>query len=236
MRVMILSDFSKALAQMADLGFIGVLMRSLGLTVLLLIAAYVVAFNAVLALVPETLTLFGYSLALPALTFSIGAVIALMFASPFLMFPVAALFVGLFLDRIVDAVERRHYPRLANRDGQPLGAALADGLRFLCLFLLFNGIALILYLMMPPMAPIIFWLVNGLLLGLEYFQTVAVRRLDRQGAKRLRRRNFPEIWLAGTLVAVPLSIPLLNLLIPILAVASFTHMFHRLSAGSKNKV
>ncbi len=35
--------------------------------------------------------------------------------------------------------------------------------------------------------------------------------------------------LPGCLMAVPLSVPLVNLLIPILGAASFTHMFHRLA-------
>lgn len=214
---------------MLDLRFLGVLLRALGLTILLLIGSYVLVFNVMLAFLPEAVSLFGYSLSLPTLGFSIGAVVALMAVSPFLMFPVAALFVGLFLDRIVDAVERRHYPHLANRDGQPLTAALGDALRFLLVFIVANGAALVLYLLIPPLAPVIFWLVNGLLLGREYFQTVAVRRLDARAAKKLRRRNFAQIWMAGAAVAVPLSIPLVNLVIPIFAVASFTHMYHRLS-------
>jgi len=38
------------------------------------------------------------------------------------------------------------------------------------------------------------------------------------------------VWLAGFLMAVPLSLPLFNLLVPVLAVATFTHLVHRLSA------
>jgi len=38
-----------------------------------------------------------------------------------------------------------------------------------------------------------------------------------------------QIWIAGTLMAAPLSIPLVNLLIPLLGAATFTHMFHRLN-------
>ena len=45
-------------------------------------------------------------------------------------------------------------------------------------------------------------------------------------ARQLRRRHMTTIWAAGVLMAVPLSIPLLNLLIPILGAATFTHLFH----------
>jgi uncharacterized protein involved in cysteine biosynthesis len=38
-----------------------------------------------------------------------------------------------------------------------------------------------------------------------------------------------RVWLAGALMAAPLSIPLLGLVIPVLGVATFTHMHHRLT-------
>ena len=68
------------------------------------------------------------------------------------------------------------------------------------------------------------------MLGREYFQLVAMRRLGRAGAKQAFRDNLFTIWMAGGLMAVPLSLPLVNLVIPILGVATFTHLFHRLNA------
>ncbi len=103
---------------------------------------------------------------------------------------------------------------------------------FLLVLLAANLIALLLYALFFPVAPFIFWGLNGFLLGREYFQMVATRRLGRAKAKALRKRHTGKIWLAGTLVAVPLSVPLVNLVIPILAVATFTHLFHRLATGS----
>ena len=76
---------------------------------------------------------------------------------------------------------------------------------------------------------------NGNLLGREYFVLVASRRIGRPAAKALRRSHWALIWTAGTLMAAPLTVPLLNLIIPVLGVASFTHLFHRLArdAGSE---
>ena len=102
-------------------------------------------------------------------------------------------------------------------------------LNFLLVLLAANLVALLLYALFFPVAPFIFWGMNGFLLGREYFQLVATRRLGWAEAKALRRRHTGKIWLAGTLVAVPLSMPLVNLVIPILAVATFTHLFHQLS-------
>jgi uncharacterized protein involved in cysteine biosynthesis len=66
------------------------------------------------------------------------------------------------------------------------------------------------------------------LLGREYFMLAAMRRIGRDKAKVLRKQHIGTIWMAGTLMAMPLSIPFVNLFIPILGAATFTHLFHRL--------
>jgi uncharacterized protein involved in cysteine biosynthesis len=92
-----------------------------------------------------------------------------------------------------------------------------------------NLAAIIAYVLFPPAAPFIVLAMNGYLLGREYFQLVAVRRLGKSGAKAARSRYGMQIWLAGILMAVPLTVPVVNLLIPILGAATFTHLFHRLT-------
>ena len=158
-----------------------------------------------------------------------ASVLAMLVLSVFLMMPVASAIISLFLERVVQAVEDKHYPNLPVVTGIPLGQALFDMLNFLLVLLAANLVALLLYALFFPVAPFIFWGMNGFLLGREYFQLVATRRLGWAEAKALRRRHTGKIWLAGTLVAVPLSMPLVNLVIPILAVATFTHLFHQLS-------
>jgi uncharacterized protein involved in cysteine biosynthesis len=91
-----------------------------------------------------------------------------------------------------------------------------------------NLVAMIFYLLSGPFAPLVFWAVNGYLFGREYFELVALRRMGAVDMRRLRRRHGLRIWLAGTLMAVPLSIPVLNLLVPVVGVAAMTHLFHRL--------
>ncbi|MEO1734371.1 MAG: EI24 domain-containing protein, partial [Pseudomonadota bacterium] len=104
-----------------------------------------------------------------------------------------------------------------------------DGLGFLGVLVVANLFALVLYLIFAPLAPIIFWLLNGFLLGREYFTLAAMRRIGRPAAKALRRRHIVTIWAAGTLMAIPLSVPIVNLIIPILGAATFTHIFHMVS-------
>ena len=86
------------------------------------------------------------------------------------------------------------------------------------------------YVFSGPFAPLLFWGLNGWLLGREYFTLVAMRRVGRAAAKNLRGQHAGRIWLAGTLMAAPLSIPLVNLAVPVLGVATFTHLFHAMTA------
>ncbi|HEU0220718.1 MAG TPA: EI24 domain-containing protein [Paracoccaceae bacterium] len=223
-----LADFGRAVGQVFDRAFLWVLVKALVLTLLLLVGSW---FGAawLVSLLPD------WSVSLPLLgDVALGgvaggaALLAAILASAFLMFPVAALVVGFFLEEIAAAVEARHYPGLAPVRPAPLGETLAEGVKFFLVMLLANAVALVVYLVAGPAAPLVFWLVNGYLLGREYFQLVALRRLPAGEATALRRRHFGGIWLAGTAMAVPLSVPLLNLLIPILGAATFTHTFHRL--------
>jgi uncharacterized protein involved in cysteine biosynthesis len=158
-----------------------------------------------------------------------AAVGLMLLMSVVLMVPVAAAVVGFFLDDIAAAVEARHYPGLPPAAGPGLAAQVADALRFLALVVGVNLAALLVYLTIAPLAPFVFWLVNGFLLGREYFQLVAVRRLGAASAMALRRTHFWRIWLAGIAMVVPLSVPVLNLLVPIIGVAVFTHQFHRMA-------
>ncbi len=223
---MILNDFTKALGQFGDPKFRRVLLSGIGLTVLLLAGIT----WGIQWLLPDSVSLpfFGEIEWLTTLLSGFGWV-AMIGLSVFLMVPVASAFTGLFLDQITNAVEAKHYPHLAPAKGTPLGEALIDSLAFIGLLVVVNLLALIIYLLSTLLAPVIFWAVNGFMLGREYFQMVAMRRLGRKGAKALRRRHMGEIWLAGILMVIPLSVPIVNLIVPVLGVATFTHLFHRLN-------
>ena len=155
-----------------------------------------------------------------------GGLLVMLGMSVFLMIPVASLFSGLFLDEVAGAVESRHYPSLPVAQGQGFYEGLRAGINFLGLVVAVNVPALILYLISGPFSPLVFWAVNGYLLGREYFSLVAARRLDPAAAKVLRQKNWGTIWMAGICMAIPLSIPILNLIIPVLGVATYTHLYH----------
>ncbi|WP_102225072.1 EI24 domain-containing protein [Acidimangrovimonas sediminis] len=227
---MILGDFLLAVGQMGDPRFQRVLWLGLGLTVLLLIAVYGGFVWLIALFVPGSITLpwVGWTLH-PDFALSLAAGVLMMVASVFLMVPVASAFSGLFLDQVAEAVEDVHYPALPPAPALPWSEMLGDALRFFVVLVLVNAVALTLGLLLGPLAPVLFWAVNGYLLGREYFQMAAMRRVGRKGATALRRRHGVEIWAAGVLMALPLTVPVLNLLVPILGAATFTHLFHRLS-------
>lgn len=222
---MIFTDFLKAMSQVGDRRFLGVILKGVGITIALLAAVTI----GVQFLLPDSISLpwFG-EIAWLSTILSGFILVAMLAGSVFLMIPVASLFTGIFLDQIADAVEQRHYPDLPDTPRASLMAGLRESVKFLGLMLLVNMLALSVYLISTVFAPIVFWAVNGFLLGREYFQMVAIRHLSVADAHELRRKNRFQIFCAGFLMAVPLTIPLLNLLVPVLGVATFTHLFHRL--------
>lgn len=227
---MILTAFSRALSQAGDPRFRKVLFLGIGLTFLLLAAIYAIVFYAVGWMVGDSLTLplIGTVTWVDTLL-GWSSLLLMMGLSVFLMIPVAAAISSMFLDQVAEAVEDRHYPQLPHVEPVPFLDGFVDGLGMLGVLILANILALVLYLIFAPLAPFIFYLMNGFLLGREYFTLVAMRRIGRQNAKAARKRHMATIWTAGTLMAIPLSIPILNLLIPIFGAATFTHIYHGLA-------
>lgn len=228
---MIPASILAALGQMGDSRFLRVLLLGIGLSLGLLILLTVVLMQIAGWLLPDTLSLpWIGQIGWVDSVLEWGVVPLMLAASIFLMVPVAGMFTGFFLESVAEAVEDRHYPALPPAPGVPLAVAMADALKFLGVIVLVNLLALIGYLLLGPLGPVLFWAVNGYLLGREYFQMAAMRRVGREGADRLRRRYGTTIWLTGTLMAAPLSVPVVNLAVPVLGAAAFTHLFHRIRA------
>lgn len=228
---MILSAFLKAIGQIRDRRFRRVLLLGLGLTIALLLAFSLGTVALLGWLLPDRLwlPLIG-EIALTGAVLGWVSVPVFLGLSAVLMVPVASAFMGLFLDQIAAAVEDRHYPGLPKARAIGLADSLRDSARFLGVVVAVNLVALVGYVLLAPIAPILFWAVNGYLLGREYGQLVALRRQDLAGANRFRRTHAGRLFVAGVLMAVPLTIPVLNLLVPIIGAASFTHLYHMLSA------
>lgn len=231
---MIFADFMKSVAQLGDRRFQRVLWLGLALTLALLIAIYALFLGLIQSFTPDVVEIpfVGPVGGLDTLL-SWGSALFMIGLSVFLMVPVASVFTGFFLEDVARAVEAKHYPWLPPATPLGLYDSIKDAMNFFAVLMIVNIIALVIAVFAGPAIPLVFYGVNGFLLGREYFTLAATRRLGRQGAKALRSRHSGQVWLAGVLMAVPLSIPLVNLLIPILGAATFTHLFHRLNGTSR---
>lgn len=225
-----IGDFFKAVAQLGDPRFRRVFGISIALTLGLLGILYFLWLRLTTgAAAPGDFLLFGMDLGFLDPVLEVLAWVGGFLALGFLMMPVAALFIGMFLEQIADAVEAKHYPHARGTRHIGMGEMAWDGVLFTLTLLGANLVALFIYLLVAPLAPFIFLAVNGWLLGRQYYELVAARHVGFREARRARKAAGIRVWIAGVLMAIPLSIPIVGLVIPVLGVAAFTHMHHRIA-------
>jgi CysZ protein len=70
-------------------------------------------------------------------------------------------------------------------------------------------------------------LVNGWLLGREYFELAALRHLPEAAANALQRKHGVAVFFAGLLISVLSVIPVANLFAPLYGSAFMVHLFKR---------
>jgi len=224
----------KALTQMFSPPFRRVLLKSIGLA-LMLIVLIGIGLNRLFSWIATAgatwaeATAGGHTLwQILAWVLSIAATLGVITGAVFLM-PAVTAFVGsFFVDEIADEVEREHYPNERPGAALPLWLALVEGIKtallavvvYLCAapLLLFAGLGLI-----------VMFLANAYLLSREYFLLAAMRFRPPDEARAMRRMHRTQIFLSGLLIAMFVSIPIVNLATPLFAMAMMVHMHKRLS-------
>ncbi len=161
---------------------------------------------------------------------AIGTGLGMLVAFFFLMAPVTSIFAGLFLDRIADKVEERHYPQDVR--GKPLTAmvAMITALRFAFVVLLANILAL--PLVFTGFGIFVLLAVNAYLISREYFEMAAMRFMSPADAKTLRTDNAMQIFASGLIPAVMALVPVVNLVVPLFATSYFVHIFKLVQRSS----
>ena len=143
------------------------------------------------------------------------------------LFPaVFTVIASLFLERVAGATEARHYADLPEAPGARLGAALGATAGFLAAMVVLNLVMLI-FLLIPPLFPFVFYGVNGYLLGREFFELVALRRIGLEEVRHLRKAHRGRLFLAGIVIALLFTVPGLNLVAPVIATAAMVHLFEK---------
>lgn len=233
---MLIDAAKKALGELFDPALRGVLWKSIGLTILALILLWnVISFIFANTAVPFLSGWISGFFALPNWTGTLGFIAAI-FAGlglavglAFLIGPVSAAIAGFFLDDVADHVERQDYSADVPGTAMPLGPSIVMSLRFFGLVIAGNIVALFL-LLIPGINLIAFFLVNGYLLGREYFQFAALRHHDLQTVTMLRAKHSGTIIMAGFLIAAVLAVPVVNLLTPLFGAALMVHLTKAITA------
>lgn len=232
---MIIAAARAAASRLITPAFRGVLMKSLGLTLAGLIGLWFAA-RALFAwaalpfldaLVPD-LPSWASWLGVAAM---ILAGIGLALALALLIAPVTALIAGLFLDDAAEVIEREDYPDDAPGRPLDLTASLVSSLKFLGVVILGNLVAMIL-LLVPGVNIAAFFVVNGYLIGREFFEFAAMRHRPPAEARAFRRVHAPTVFLAGLVIAGFMAVPVLNLATPLFAAAMMVHL-HKMLSGSR---
>lgn len=224
---MIVNAFLKALDQLLDKGFRRVFLIGL--------IGAIVVFSAILffltKITPEGFQYFDWQWLNDALNWMFGfAVYPLFFVVAWLFFPaVATMFMGIFIDDVVDAVEEKHYPdhKALHRISPMESFVLAVKMGLLIIVINLLALPFYLLLIFTAIGPfILFFILNSYFLGREYFDLVALRHFNKSDAYALRKRAGSRVFLGGSAITLLYIIPIVNLLAPILGAATMVHIFH----------
>ena len=144
---------------------------------------------------------------------------------------VSTIIVGFFLEDVVVAVEARYYPNEPPARPQPVAEVVASTTRFALMVIGLNLLCLPFYLILvfiPPLNLVLYYVLNGYLISREFFELVALRRMEPAAALNMRRESRGKIMVAGILLTFLLTIPIVNFLTPVIATAFMVHVFHSL--------
>lgn len=212
--------FELAVAQLGDPKLRGVIWWSLLLSLVLQIGIAALAWWGL-----KSLASFQWQWLNDAIVWLSGAgviVLALM------LFPASfGIVISIFMEQIADIVEARHYPELGKARGIPIWTGIWTGVVFLLAVIAINLVMLPFYILaifIAGLGAVLFYAVNGWLTGRVYYEQVALRRMNPPEVKAWRRANAGVLWLTGIAIVFLGTIPILNLIVPVLGVAAMVHV------------
>lgn len=146
-------------------------------------------------------------------------VIPLLF--PFLL-PIIASF---FHEHLVNRVTEKQYHTPLPMVPQPYWRSFLRELRFFFWASFLNILCLPFYLI-PVVNFVIYYALNGYLLGRTYFDLVALLYLKESEATIVRKKSLSVIYFSGIIITFMSNVPLVNILVPSFAIIFMTHIFH----------
>ncbi len=145
-----------------------------------------------------------------------------------LLFPASfGIVISVFMERIADIVEGKYYPELGRARGIPIWTGLWTGVVFLLAVVALTLVMLPLYLValfVVGLGAVLFYGINGWLTARLYYEQVALRRRSPAEVKAWRKANTGVLWLTGIVIVFLGTIPILNLIVPVLGTAAMVHV------------
>lgn len=160
----------------------------------------------------------------------VGAIVLAAIATVLLWPPLSMLIGGGLFDVAAERVEKQRFS--ADAPGKPpsLGDGLAHALSTALPTLGLNLLALPFFLF-PPLAILVFFLLNGHLMSRDFFTLAALRFRSRAEVKALRKKHSRALFFAGLTCAALLYFPLLNFLAPLYGAALMVRLNKAMEAA-----
>jgi CysZ protein len=158
------------------------------------------------------------------------------------LFPAfTGIIISFMLEEIASAVEARHYPDLPAAREEPVMEMVGNAVRFAGVTVILNLLVFIfvvpimlITIVLIPVIPFVFYGLNGYLLGREYFEFAAIRRLNPAAGRTLRRHFKLRVFMCGIAIAVLMTIPFVNWVMPVVAAAYMLHVFEGVRGRAAN--
>ena len=230
-----LNDAAKAFAQIFTPQLRAILWKSIGLALVLVVVVAIALQRGMLWLlnwgeVAAQSALGGFQTPLTIMVWVLTILtgIGIAAGSIFLMPAITSLVASVFVDDVADVVERQSYPNEEPGTALPLMRSVLEGGRAALLSLVVYAVALP-FLLFAGFGFVIFFVATAWLLGREYFELAAMRFRPIDEARAMRKAHAGEVFVAGLLIAVLVSIPIVNFITPVFAMAFMVHLHKRLS-------
>lgn len=154
------------------------------------------------------------------------------------LFPaVAGIITSFRLETVIEVVEEINYPKLPKPRSQPMPEIIWEAVKLTVLMVVLNLVAMPLYipLWFLGVGMILYYALNGYLLGREYFDMVAIRRIDPKKLTEFRRQHRGQMIWGGILIAFGFTIPFLNMIMPVLGASFMVHLFQEMKQDMKSE-
>jgi uncharacterized protein involved in cysteine biosynthesis len=221
--------FELAVRQLGDPKLRVIVWQSLALSLVLQIAIGVLAWWAL-----QSFATFSWNWVNETIRWLGGGAVTML---ALMLFPASfGIVISIFMEQIADIVEEKHYPQLGKARGIPIWTGIWTGVVFLFAVIAINLVMLPFYLValfIAGLGAVLFYGVNGWLAGRVYYEQVALRRRDPADVKAWRKANAGVLWLTGIVLVFLGTIPILNLIVPVLGVAAMVHVAQTLKPPLK---